>query len=130
MSGVLDMANKQATNAMHSIDNFFMLDCDATLDEGCMQVRWRGWPRGRPRHSQAHYRWALAASFIPACAQLSTPARGGLECASAERKCGPRARREDLEGLVAAGSGAVGRERVHRRPVAICLTLGGNGRRS
>jgi hypothetical protein len=38
MSGVLDMATKQAKDAMHAIDSFFMLDCDVVLDEECMQA--------------------------------------------------------------------------------------------
>ena len=38
MSGVLDMANKEAKDAMLDVDRFFMLDCDATLDGECMQA--------------------------------------------------------------------------------------------
>uniref|UniRef100_A0A7S0E099 CNNM transmembrane domain-containing protein n=1 Tax=Hanusia phi TaxID=3032 RepID=A0A7S0E099_9CRYP len=37
MSGVLDMANKQAKDAMHSIDGVFMLDAEAVLDMSCMR---------------------------------------------------------------------------------------------
>lgn len=38
MSGVLDMATKQAKDAMHAIDAFFMLECDVVLDDECMRA--------------------------------------------------------------------------------------------
>eukprot|EP00802_Teleaulax_amphioxeia_P015959 Tamp_16062.p1 GENE.Tamp_16062~~Tamp_16062.p1 ORF type:complete len:419 (-),score=63.24 Tamp_16062:34-1290(-) len=37
MSGVLDMANKEVKDAMHSLEHVFMLSCDQPLDQDCMQ---------------------------------------------------------------------------------------------